>query len=64
LKNSIQKFNNGYAQSLARKIFERLITIQTDFTIKRERARLSSTGFLFTQRDIKQVIEQHDKETD
>ena len=57
-----QTSDNGYAQSLAKKIFERLISIQTDFTIKRERARLSSAGFLFTHRDIENVIEQHDKE--
>jgi len=54
--------SNGYAQSLARRIFERLIDIQTDVTIKRERPRLSSSGFLFNQQDIEQVIEQHDKE--
>lgn len=53
---------NGYAESLAGKIFERLIKIQTDYKIKRERPRLSSSGFLFNQRDIEQVIEQHDKE--
>ena len=53
---------NGYTKSLARRIFERLIAIQTDATIKRERPRLSSSGFLFNQRDIEQVIEQHDKE--
>ena len=53
---------NGYAQSLARKIFERLIDIQTDATIKRERPRLSSSGFLFNQKDIEQVIIQHDQE--
>jgi len=47
---------------LARRIFERLIDIQTDVTIKRERPRLSSSGFLFNQNDIEQVIEQHDKE--
>ena len=54
--------SNGYAQSLASKIFERLIAIQTDIKIKKERPRLSSSGFLFNQRDIEQVIEQHDKE--
>ena len=64
LQENTKISGNGYAQSLARKIFERLITIQTDSTINRERARLSSTGFLFTHRDIEQVIEQHDKETD
>ena len=53
---------NGYAESLARRIFERLIRIQTDATIKRERPRLSSSGFLFNQRDIEQVIKQHDKD--
>ena len=53
---------NGYAVSLARRIFERLIDIQTDVTIKRERPRLSSSGFLFNQQDIEQAIEQHDKE--
>jgi len=53
---------NSYAESLARKIFERLIQIQTDATIKRERPRLSSSGFLFNQKDIEQVIEQHDNE--
>jgi hypothetical protein len=58
----IQNKSNGYAETLARKIFERLIQIQTDYTIKRERARLSSSGFLFNQRDIEQVIKQHDKE--
>lgn len=55
-------FGNGYAQSLSQKIFERLIAIQTDVTIKRERPRLSNTGFLFNQRDIEQAIKQHDKE--
>jgi len=53
---------NGYAETMAGKIFERLIQIQTDCTIKRERPRLSSSGFLFNQRDIEQVIKQHDKE--
>ena len=53
---------NGYVESLARRIFERLIDIQTDVTIKRERPRLSSSGFLFNQQDIEQVIKQHDKE--
>ena len=56
------KKSNGYAETLAGKIFERLIQIQTDYTIKRERPRLSSSGFLFNQRDIEQVIKQHDKE--
>ena len=54
--------NNGYAKSLAKMIFERLIKIQTDNKIKRERPRLSSSGFLFNQQDIEQVIKQHDKE--
>ena len=53
---------NGYAKSLAGKIFERLIQIQTDHKIKRERPRLSSSGFLFNQQDIEQVIKQYDKE--
>ena len=58
----IQPKSNGYAESLARRIFERLIAIQTDATIKHERPRLSSSGFLFNQQDIEQVIKQHDKE--
>ena len=58
----IQPKSNGYAETLARKIFERLIQIQTDYTIKRERARLSSSGFLFNQRDIEQVIKEHDQQ--
>jgi len=39
-----------------------LIQIQTDATIKHERPRLSSSGFLFNQHDIEQVIKQHDKD--
>ena len=58
----IQPKSNGYAELLARRIFERLIAIQTAATIKRERPRLSSSGFLFNQRDIERVIKQHDKE--
>ena len=58
----IQPKSNGYAESLARRIFERLIAIQTDATIKHERPRLSSSGFLFNQRDIERVIEQHDNQ--
>ena len=58
----IQNKSNGYPESLARRIFEQLIAIQTDATIKRERPRLSSSGFLFNQQDIEQVIKQHDKE--
>jgi len=54
--------SNGYATSLSKKIFERLIKIQTNATIKHERPRLSSSGFLFNQKDIEHVIKQHDKE--
>ncbi len=61
-KANTKTSGNGYAQSLSRTIFDRLIAIQTDATIKRERPRLSNTGFLFNQRDIEQAIEQHDKE--
>jgi len=61
-KANTKTSGNGYSQSLSRTIFERLIAIQTDVTIKRERPRLSNTGFLFNQRDIEQAIEQHDKE--
>jgi len=51
---------NNYAESLSKMIFERLIKIQTDKILKQTRPRLSSSGFLFTQRDIKQVIKEHD----
>ena len=54
--------NNGYAQSLATKIFNQLINIQTNRHIKNNRPRLSNSGFLFTTKDIQKVIESHDKD--
>jgi hypothetical protein len=55
--------HNGYAQSLATKIFNQLINIQTNRHIKSNRPRLSNTGFLFNTRDIQRVIESHDDNT-
>ena len=39
--------NNGYANSLSKKILEGLIKIQTDPKLKYTRPRLSGSGFLF-----------------
>jgi hypothetical protein len=55
--------SNGYAQILAKKIFEALIKIQENHINKQERPRLSGSGFLFNVKDIEQVIIKHDKET-
>ena len=52
--------SNGYATSLSKKIFERLIKIQTDRILKQTRPRLSGSGFLFNKKDIEQVIMEHD----
>ena len=54
--------NNGYAQSLATKIFNQLINIQTNRHIRSSRPRLSNSGFLFNTKDIQKVIESHDKD--
>lgn len=56
----MNKSHNGYAQSLATKIFNQLINIQTNRHIKNNRPRLSNSGFLFNTRDIQRVIESHD----
>jgi hypothetical protein len=52
--------SNGYATSLSKKIFERLIKIQTDRILKQTRPRLSGSGFLFNRKDIERVIMEHD----
>ena len=54
--------NNGYTQSLATKIFNQLINIQTNRHIRSNRPRLSNSGFLFNTKDIQKVIESHDKD--
>jgi hypothetical protein len=52
--------NNGYANSLSKKILEGLIKIQTDPKLKYTRPRLSGSGFLFNKKDIEKIIITHD----
>ena len=53
--------NSNYGKSLAQFLFKKMEQRQTDPVIKRTRARLDGTGFYFSESDLKEWIEEHDR---